>query len=288
MNVAALAGLTGLGLGAGLLLVLDTLLRARNERLADRVAAQLGPASPGPRRRGGSIPWFGTSQQKLQALLTAAGRSTDAAHHRSVTLGWVVAAAVGLIGLFVILSSVRPIRPLPALVAVITGIVAMMWWREASLRRAARRRAERKSAQFPQLAELLALSVAAGDALGPALARAGELLPGPLGDDVRTALARIDAGVPVSRSLEDLAEEAAVPALRDAIDSVLVAGERGTPLASVLRDQATDAREAARRDLMEAAGRIEIKMMVPVVFGLLPLSVLFAIYPSLALLSFDV
>src|SRR3954471_6393334 len=40
--------------------------------------------------------------------------------------------------------------------------------------------------------------------------------------------------------------------------------EQGTPLAEVLRAQAADVREAGRRRLLEAGGRKEIAMMVPV------------------------
>ena len=66
-----------------------------------------------------------------------------------------------------------------------------------------------------------------------------------------------------------------------------MAVERGTPLADVLRAQAQDVREAGRRELMETGGRKEIAMMVPVVFLVLPVTVVFAVYPGLAVLSLD-
>jgi tight adherence protein C len=37
---------------------------------------------------------------------------------------------------------------------------------------------------------------------------------------------------------------------------------------------------------MEAAGRKEIGMMVPLVFGILPLTILFAVYPGVAAVTF--
>ena len=42
-----------------------------------------------------------------------------------------------------------------------------------------------------------------------------------------------------------------------------------------------DVREAGKRRLLEAGGRKEIAMMVPVVFLVLPVTVLFALYPGL-------
>jgi tight adherence protein C len=96
---------------------------------------------------------------------------------------------------------------------------------------------------------------------------------------------RSETGVPLSTALRELATRARINALDDCVEAILIAGERGTPLAPLLRDQATDARELERRNLLEAGGKAEIRMMVPVVFGILPLSVLFAIFPSIDLLS---
>jgi tight adherence protein C len=64
--------------------------------------------------------------------------------------------------------------------------------------------------------------------------------------------------------------------------------ERGTPLADVLRSQAQDVREAGRRAVMEEGGRKEIAMMVPVVFLVLPVTVLFAVYPGFTFLRFSI
>ena len=64
------------------------------------------------------------------------------------------------------------------------------------------------------------------------------------------------------------------------VDGMIVAVERGTPLADVLRAQAQDVRDTAKRELMESAGKKEIGMMVPLVFGVLPLTVVFAVFPG--------
>lgn len=53
----------------------------------------------------------------------------------------------------------------------------------------------------------------------------------------------------------------------------------------MLRAQAVDARDAGRRQLLEAGGRKEIAMMVPVVFLILPVTVVFAFYPGIVGLS---
>ena len=74
--------------------------------------------------------------------------------------------------------------------------------------------------------------------------------------------------------------------LRRFVDGVVIAVQRGTPLAEVLRAQAQDVREEGRRALMEAGGRKEIAMMVPVVFLILPVTILFAVFPGFTLFRF--
>ena len=86
-------------------------------------------------------------------------------------------------------------------------------------------------------------------------------------------------------ALTRLADRTGAPAVRRFADGVAVAVERGTPLADVLRAQSADARANRRRDLMELGGKREIAMMAPVVFLILPVTVVFALFPGLAVLQ---
>ena len=97
----------------------------------------------------------------------------------------------------------------------------------------------------------------------------------------------LNAGATLEQALRALSNRVHVTPVQRFIEGVLVAIERGTPLADVVRAQAQDARDLAKRELMETAGKKEIGMLVPVVFGVLPLTVIFAVYPGLALLSLD-
>jgi len=86
----------------------------------------------------------------------------------------------------------------------------------------------------------------------------------------------------------EIADRTGLTSLSRFVDGIVVAVERGTPLADVLRAQAQDVRESGRRAVMDEAGRKEIGMMVPVVFLILPVTVLFAIYPGVAFLRLAV
>jgi tight adherence protein C len=131
---------------------------------------------------------------------------------------------------------------------------------------------------------MLALAVGAGEGPVAALERVVALSRGELSIELGRTLADARAGASLVQALQALSARSELAALVRFVDGVVVAVERGTPLADVLRGQAQDVREAGQRELLESAGRREIAMMVPVVFGVLPVTVLFAVYPGFAFL----
>ncbi|HQR26137.1 MAG TPA: type II secretion system F family protein [Nocardioides sp.] len=139
--------------------------------------------------------------------------------------------------------------------------------------------------EFPTVAELLALAVAAGESPVAALDRVVRRSRGELSRELERVLAAVRTGEPVGVAFDRLAATTGVPLVARFADGIVVAVERGTPLADVLHAQAADVREAGRRQLIETAARREVLMMVPVVFLVLPVTVLFAFYPGVVGLS---
>ena len=164
------------------------------------------------------------------------------------------------------------------------GVVGREQW----LARQVKEREARMLAEFPTIAELLALAVAAGEGASGALERVCRLSNGELSGELRRCLADARAGASLPTALQGLADRTGLPSLARFVDGMVVAVERGTPLAEVLRGQAQDAREGGRRAVMESAGRKEIAMMLPVVFLVLPVTVVFAVFPGLAFLQFTI
>jgi len=168
--------------------------------------------------------------------------------------------------------------------AVGVGIVS----RDQMLTSSATRRERQMLTEFPTVAELLALAVGAGEGATGALERVCRLSQGQLAGELRQCLADARAGANLTVALQGLADRTGLASLARFVDGIVVAVERGTPLADVLRSQAQDVREAGRRAVMEQGGKREIAMMVPVVFMVLPVTVLFAIYPGVAFLKFSI
>ena len=135
-------------------------------------------------------------------------------------------------------------------------------------------------AEFPTIAELLALAVAAGESPVSALDRVVGRSGGELSRDLAKVLAAVRTGEPLGAAFDRWSATTGLPLVARFAQGIAVAVERGTPLAEVLHAQAADVREAGRRELIEIAARKEIFMMVPVVFLVLPVTVFFAFWPG--------
>jgi tight adherence protein C len=171
-----------------------------------------------------------------------------------------------------------------AAVLAVGGVVGRDRW----LTRSVRERERRMLAELPTVAELFALAVAAGEGPLGALERLARTSDGELAGEMRAALADVRAGTPLVPALERMAARTGLPELSRFVDGLVVAIDRGTPLADVLRAQAADVRESGRRALLEAGGRKEVAMMMPVVFLILPVTVVFALFPGFFALHLSV
>ncbi|GAA1150152.1 type II secretion system F family protein [Nesterenkonia lutea] len=171
-------------------------------------------------------------------------------------------------------------------VLVLAGLGAAL--RENLLTSQIRRRQSRMLTEFPTVAEMIALSVSAGESAPAAFERVGRLARGELAAELTLVLHQTQAGTGFTPALKHMSSRVGSAPISRFLEGIIVAMERGTPLAEVMHAQAQDVRELARRELMETAGKKEIGMLVPLVFGVLPLTVLFAVYPGLSLLEIGI
>lgn len=300
--------MTGVLLGAlaafGVLLVLSGLPMARQPTLDDRLSPYLRDA-PRPSRllvRSASLTPFPTLERILRPVLGDAvrfverwvgglagvrrrleqlGGTTSVEQFRAEQVLWGgfgLAAALGL-GLLSVATGAGA-SPLSMLAAAVVFPLGGVLARDRWLTRAVVARERRMLEEFPTVAELLALAVTAGEGPVGALERVHRISAGELSKELGRALSDARAGASLVQALEGLAARTSLVPLARFVDGVAIAAERGTPLAEVLRAQAVDVREAGKRQLLESAGRREIAMMVPVVFLVLPVTVVFALFPG--------
>ena len=300
--------LAGLGLGTGLWLLVSLAPRLGRPRLTARLAPYLVDVSAEARamtttRRSDPLPVMDAvlaplaeqgqrmlaatlgGDQVIRTRLRQSGSAVTLAGHRTrQLLGALLGAALGLA---IALAAAQNGAPLAVTViaAVAAGAIGGIAATDALLARAARRRSARIAEEFPTVVEFLALSVAAGESILEALRRVARTGSGELAGELDRVVQRAAAGQPLALALAELRDDLALPAVGRLIDQVLAALDRGTPLAEVLRAHALDARDESKRRLLEAAGTREVAMLVPLVFLILPVTVLFAVWPGLMVLQ---
>jgi tight adherence protein C len=293
----------GTGL-AGCLTLVMCLPRFRRPTLRERIAPYLGAL--GPRRSTLLAPagrpatgiagtfrpmlddlgrrlqrLLGDDGRDLAARLAAAGSKLEPSGFRTEQATWGLTGFVGGITLGILLTfGGRAVSPLVILVVAVafgaTGVVA----RDRALTRSIERRRELARAEFPTVVDMVCLGVTAGESLRGALDLVAGSGRGPLAAELRTALRLARGGVPLSEALEQRARVLGLPPFDRFVAAVVAAQERGMPLADALRAMAFDVREAEKREVIEAAGRKQVSMLVPVIGLILPVAIVFAFYPG--------
>jgi tight adherence protein C len=299
----------GLVAGLGLLLLFARLPWRRRPELADRMAPYVRdvvPPSalltaarhqPGPlvavERFFGpvladAVTWLERTLgagSSVRGRLDRLGRNGSVEQFRSEQLVWAVAGALAGAAAAVLLVATRGGSAVPAVgLVLIAGLLGLLG-RDRLLSVAVRRREDRILAELPTVADLVALSVGAGEGTAAALERVARTCSGELAVELRRVLADVRTGTPLTEALDRLGARTGLVQLTRFVDGIVIALQRGTPLAEVVRAQAQDVREMSRRRLIESGARKEVTMMVPVVFLVLPVTVLFVVYPGLAVLD---
>ena len=309
MNLALSGALLGATAAGGVVLAVSRLPAARRPTLDDRLSPYLRDTAAPSRLLSASRPLtpFPTLERILGPAVVDASRLVErvlggaaSARHRLEQAGrgmtleqfraeqvvWGAAGLLSGIGGVLLLALNGSFAAVPGLILCVVASVAGVLARDRWLSREVAIREQRMMAEFPTIAELLALAVAAGEGAVGALERVTSISRGELSRELGRALGDARAGASLVQALEGVSARTSLPSLSRFVDGVAIAVERGTPLAEVLRAQAVDVREAGKRALLEAGGRKEIAMMIPVVFLVLPVTVLFALFPGFYGFSF--
>ncbi len=303
MTLVVIGALLGALAACGLLLAVLYAPPLRRTTLADRIAPYLGDTAvpsrllntaaatsrstlarltrPMVRDLVGFVDRAVGGQASVRRRLAALGSSMTVEQFRTEQVLWGAAATgigVGVAVVAVLLGQGNPLVLVLLIAAsAVGGVLGRDWW----LTQTVAKRDEDMLIEFPVVAEMLALAVTAGEGPVGAIDRITRLAKGHLVDQLAALLADTRSGTPLLEALTALRDRTRLEPLARFLDGMAVAIERGTPLADVLRAQAADVRALSKRQLLEAGGKKEIAMMVPVVFIVLPVTILFALYPGL-------
>ena len=256
MNAAPLAALFAT---AGVFLVAAARPRLAVGHRLDRYLAA-DPAPEPPAGRAARIPVGPAAVARLTAAAAGAGAGALFAAGHLFTAA-IPAQAPALIGL---------------------GAAAGVLGQRIRRKRAADGRASRLLRELPTVADTLALSVLAGESVGGALERFVSSSRGVAAEELGAALADHRAG---SGLAEALARAAAATAHAEAgrlYDLLGHAHRTGGRLADALADLAVDYRATLARDLTAEGGRRALAAYGPILALMVPVTLLFLMYPTLA------
>lgn len=159
------------------------------------------------------------------------------------------------------------------------------WSIEEFLRLRPRRLKPQLEFELTDFIRALALLVRNGVPIVVAIAWLVPRISGKLAEPLSVLRAEIELGAPIADALEEFAQSCNSALADELVQKILVSQERGTPLADQLEELVLSAQAAMSERLLRQAGSNETKMLIPTIFVILPVTVLFAVYPSLSLIG---
>ena len=139
--------------------------------------------------------------------------------------------------------------------------------------------------ELPEFLRIFALLLANGLPVGVAIGWLGPKLQGVLGQGLQAISQNLEMGADLTVELRQLAKELPNPALIEFTEKLCASIERGAPVAEQISQLARSVSQEVARDLTKRAGSNETKMLIPTIFLILPVTVLFAVFPSVLVLQ---
>ena len=131
-------------------------------------------------------------------------------------------------------------------------------------------RVEAIEKELPDVLDVLAISVEAGVGLEGAMLAVTERFSSPLSNELGHTLSEMELGLSRREALQNLRSRTDIGDLNGFILALLQADALGMPMAKVLQTQAEEMRRRRRGKVREAAAKLPVKLVFPLVMFILP------------------
>jgi tight adherence protein C len=232
---------------------------------ADAPAGEEGPLTALARWLGDALGdrLGGVNEADLRGLLISAGMYRTSVR---TLIGYRVLASVGFGASGLLISNNLVVQVGVGLFLALCGWTFTLTY----VRRRAQARAQEVEREIPNLIDQLVVTLEAGIGFSSSLQIAAGRFKGALGEEMRLTLQEQRMGVELAESLTNLRERIDSPNLKSFVRSV-VQGERlGVSIGNVMRDLSIDMRKRRRQSAEEQAQKTPVKMLLPLVFLILP------------------
>lgn len=123
---------------------------------------------------------------------------------------------------------------------------------------------------LPDAIDLLTISVESGLGFDAALSQVARNTDGPLSEEFARVLQEMQIGMGRGAALRALGDRTHVPEVKGFVSAMVQADALGIPVAQVLRVQSREIRTKRRQRAEEKAQQVAIKILVPLIFCILP------------------
>ena len=135
--------------------------------------------------------------------------------------------------------------------------------------------------ELTSILQMCSIMISAGESPINALKYIADRSDGVLPNLISKELGALASEGTLIKTLENLAAISGSKQVKRVGNSLQVAINRGSPLLQVLQNQVTSLNKEIHIQLLKKSGQSEIALLIPVVFLILPVSILFAIWPSI-------
>ncbi len=215
----------------------------------------------------------------LGRRLTPTGAAAKLQHRLDLAgnpLGWtpdrlMAAKGVGLITGVVVGALIGShTGPVGFLIWTIGASAAGLFLPDLLLMNKGQKRQQQLRKSLPDALDMLTVSVEAGLGFDAALAQVARNTDGPIAGEFFRVLQEIQIGKSRSQAFTSLAERTTVDELKVFVSALTQADRLGIPIANVLREQSREMRLKRRQRAEEAAQKVPIKILFPMVFCIFP------------------
>ena len=135
--------------------------------------------------------------------------------------------------------------------------------------------------ELVSILQMISIMISSGESPMSAMRYVSKRSDGILPRLIRESLNKYEDGISITQTLDFLATATGSTQVRRLTNSIQIAIHRGTPVLDVLNNQVLALNKQINFNLMKRSGKSEITLLIPVVFLILPVSISFAIWPSL-------
>lgn len=204
--------------------------------------------------------------QNYERTIAQAGMAENYTPIRLIVIQLLLGALVMVFG--VLIFSILRLK-INYFMLVIIGIL-MFLFPYTRMKSIAQVRRDKIRKALPDMLDMLYISVEAGLSFDSAMKKTSAKMKGPLSDEITRAMDDITKGRDRAEALRNIGTRSQVEEVSSFITSVIQSEQLGANIANMLRIQSTVMREKRRQRAEEAAAKMPLKMLFPLVFLMFP------------------